>query len=61
MKHIPIVVALVLLAGCATPPKATVCSGEFRPVNKSRVAGESPSASTRLVHCPADATGDRHG
>ena len=61
MKHISIVMALVLLAGCATPPKAAVCNGEFRPVNKSRLAGELAAANTRLALCPADAIGDRHG
>lgn len=61
MKNILTLVALVLLAGCATPPKAAVCSGEFRPVNKSRLAGILPDANMRLVHCPADVTGERHG
>lgn len=61
MKEILIVVAFVLLAGCASPPKAPVCRGEFRPVNKQRLAGELPGADKRLVQCPAEVTGERHG
>lgn len=61
MKQISIAMALVLLAGCTTPPKTPVCRGEFRHVNKSRVAGELLGADTRLVICPANVTGERHG
>lgn len=61
MKHISIVAALVLVAGCAAPPKAAVCRGEFRPVNQQRLAWELPTADTRLVLCPVDVPGERHG
>ena len=61
MKGIFTIVALVLLAGCATPPKTPVCRGEFRAVNKPRIAGELPGADTRLALCPGNVTGARHG
>jgi hypothetical protein len=62
MKRLYLVLAFVLLAGCATrPPKPPMCHGEFRPVNQDRHAGLAPGTGEFLALCPAREMGDRNG
>lgn len=61
MKTAALFAALVLLTGCATQPKPPVCRGDFRPVNKPRVAAQLPDVDARLALCPVNMKGANHG
>lgn len=54
IKHFLPLLALIVIAGCSTPPKPTQCTGEYkRPVNRQTKADQ---ANLGIVINPASYT-----